>query len=508
MRIASFRRWAGPRRSGAALLRLAAEMLTLIVAAVFLGYVMQRLHHANLSVLFLLIVLIIAARHGLWPSVVTSVLGFLAFNFFFTVPYATFRVTEEGDIATLVFFLAIAILGGNLASRLRSALRRRDQALERISNLYDFSHGIAGAATRKEIFQTLVDHLAATLDAEVLVIEQRPQPVARAASQSTHAAAPDTVKTALALASEAASAARSHGWVFIETGLSRDARLRLAVCRADLTEEQYDLVSNLCGQADVALDRIRLAGDLESSRREAERARLRSALLTSVSHDLRTPLASIIGAASTVQEVGDSLAPDDRAELLKTVMDEARRLNGYIQNLLDMTRIEHGQLRVQRDWEEPSDLLGAAVRRARETNPDADIETRIDSDVGLVHLHGELFVQALHNVVDNAVRYSAEHAPVEIVCSRRGNALCVTVTDSGPGLDPEQRERIFDMFYRAESRDSRSAGTGLGLAITKGIVEAHGGTVSAEAAPGGSGTRIVLMLPDTMAAAVRKGEPG
>jgi two-component system sensor histidine kinase KdpD len=244
------------------------------------------------------------------------------------------------------------------------------------------------------------------------------------------------------------------------------------------------------------VDRVRLAADLEASRREAERARLRSALLTSVSHDLRTPLASIVGAASTVQELGGSLAEADRAELLETVIGEARRLNGYIQNLLDMTRIEHGELRIHRDWEEPSDLIGAAIRLARENWPDAPITSRIAPGVGLAFVHGELLVQALHNVLDNAIRYSPPGTPVEIACTQNGHGLQIEISDSGPGLSEDQRLRMFDMFYRAESLDSRSGGTGLGLTITCGIVEAHGGKVTATAGREASGMRIVVLLPD------------
>jgi two-component system sensor histidine kinase KdpD len=243
------------------------------------------------------------------------------------------------------------------------------------------------------------------------------------------------------------------------------------------------------------VDRVRLAADLEASRREAERARLRSALLTSVSHDLRTPLASIIGAASTVQELDHSLAETDRADLLDTVIGEARRLNGYIQNLLDMTRIEHGELRIHRDWEETSDLVGAAIRLAKENWPDAPITTRIAPGVGLAFVHGELLVQALHNVLDNAIRYSTPGTPVEITCSQDGHGLQIEIADSGPGLNEDQRNRMFDMFYRAESLDSRSGGTGLGLTITRGIVEAHGGKVTATAGKEGSGVRIVVLLP-------------
>ena len=448
--------------------RIAVEILGLLTAAVLLGFVMQRLHHANLSALFLLAVLIIAARHGLWPSILTSALGFFAFNFFFTAPYRTLLVTEEGDIATLIFFLAVATLGGNLASRLRSAIRRRDQALDRISNLYDFSHGITGAATARDILQTLVDHLGRTLGVEIAVLTQ---------------------------GSDADALGRE--WTIRTARLDEGGDARLAIRRTDLSEEQLDLVRNLCAQAELAIDRVRLSADLESSRREAERARLRSALLTSVSHDLRTPLASIVGAASTLQELGPSLNATDRTDLLDTVMGEARRLNGYIQNLLDMTRIEHGELRIHRDWEDASDLVGAAIRLVRETWPDAAVEVRIAADAGLVHVHGELFVQALHNVLDNALRYSPQGSPVAIACTRVADGVRFEVTDSGPGLAEDERERVFDMFYRVESRDSRSGGTGLGLAITRGIMEAHGGRARAAAGPGGAGTRIVLDLPAT-----------
>jgi two-component system sensor histidine kinase KdpD len=476
-------------------LRTGGEILGLLVAAVFLGYVMQRLHHANLSVIFLLAVVIIATRHGLWPSVITSALGFLAFNFFFTVPYGSLRVTEDADIATLVFFLTIAILGGNLASRLRTAIRRRDQALDRISNLYDFSDRVADAKTGREVLRTLVRFIADTMDARTEVRSpDGHRPAVLAASSGT-----DSSDEAFREADESGepdlSIPNDGGQVVRHLAVPEIGTCRLVVHRAGLTAEQGELIRTLCGQAEVAMDRMRLAADLESSRRESERARLRSALLTSVSHDLRTPLASIIGAGSTVHEFGDALTKEDRDELMETVVGEARRLNGYIQNLLDMTRIEHGELRLQREWEESADLVGNAIHRLRETWPDAKVVTHIDEDADVLHVHGELFLQALYNVLDNAVRYAPGEEPVVIRCVRDGNEIRIDVTDHGPGLSADQRARMFDMFYRTESGDSRHGGTGLGLAISRGILEAHGGTVRAEAGPDGRGTRIVLSLP-------------
>ncbi len=490
---------AGPAGYRARYLRTGSEILGLLVAAVFLGYVMQRLHHANLSVIFLLAVVIIATRHGLWPSVITSVLGFLAFNFFFTVPYGSFRVTEDADIATLVFFLAIAILGGHLASRLRTALRRRDQALERVSNLYDFSDRIADAGTAREVLRTLVGHVAETLGAQTAVLApEGHRPGVLAGSQIRTSA--DGSGAGATAAAMAATESAASGQVLRKLTVPGVGLCRLVVHRADLSAEQEELIRTLCSQAEVAMDRMRLAEDLESSRRESERARLRSALLTSVSHDLRTPLASIIGSASTVREFGDGLSADDRDELLETVVGEARRLNGYIQNLLDMTRIEHGEMELQREWEDPGEMIGSALHRLHEVWPEAAVETWIEEGSGLLRVHGELFVQALYNVLDNAVRYAPAGTPILVRCLREADAIRVDVTDQGPGLTADQRKRVFDMFYRAESGDRRHGGTGLGLAITRGILEAHGGAVRAEAGPDGRGTRIVLSLPQPASA--------
>jgi len=477
-------------------LRLAGEISALVVTAVFVGYLMQRLHHANLSLLFLLVVLITAARHGLWPSIASSVLGFLAFNFFFTVPYGTFLVSEDGDIATLVFFLAVAILSGNLASRMRTALTRRDQALERISNLYDFSHRVAGTASASQVLQTLVDHLSGTLEAATAVLyrDEKNRPKTAAASRKPYAATREDLDALRALERGAGGESGTGDWRVLDIDLPELPHGQLAVHRASLSSEQSDLIRTLCKQTEVSLDRIRLAEDLDRSRRESERDRLRSALLTSVSHDLRTPLASIIGAASTVKEFGGSISSGDSAELIQTVLDEARRLNGYIQNLLDMTRIEHGELKISCEWEDLNDLVGTSIRRLREAWPDAEISTNTTAGPGLIFVHGELFEQALHNVLDNAVRYSPPGAPVEIQCSQPAGRLQISVIDRGPGLPPAERERVFDMFYRSEAGDSRS-GTGLGLAITRGIMQAHGGNAVAEAGPGDRGTKIVLEVP-------------
>jgi two-component system sensor histidine kinase KdpD len=315
------------------------------------------------------------------------------------------------------------------------------------------------------------------------------------ARSSLDAPSDDTPGTATPNQQVPDTATLQREWTIHSAKLGENNTSRLAICRTYLSDEQLDLVRNLCGQAELAIDRVRLTADLDSSRREAERARLQSALLTSVSHDLRTPLASIIGAASTLRELEPSLTPRDRTDLLDSVMGEARRLNGYIQNLLDMTRIEHGELRIHRDWENPADLIGGAIRLVRENWPDAAVETRIAADVGLVHVHGELFIQALHNVIDNALRYSSPSGPVEIVCARTADAVQIEVTDAGPGLTDHERDRIFDMFYRAEAGDRHSGGTGLGLAITRGIMEAHEGEACAAVGPDGIGTRIVLILP-------------
>ncbi|MGY4876287.1 ATP-binding protein [Vreelandella aquamarina] len=255
----------------------------------------------------------------------------------------------------------------------------------------------------------------------------------------------------------------------------------------------------------IALVVGKIAGDsrrrmlaLNASRLAEEQERLRSALLASVSHDLRTPLASIIGAASSLRTLDAQLNQKDRFELLDGVLSESERLNRYIQNLLDMTRLGHGELALERDWIAFDDLVSSAIKRLANPLSHVTIKQQWETDtLPLLYVHPALIEQALVNVLENAARFSPPNGVIEIAASRSddGHTLLFSVSDQGPGIPADLRKRVFDMFFTGSDGDRNRHGSGLGLAICRGMLGAHGGKVHAAQVPTGTGTQIIMSLP-------------
>jgi two-component system sensor histidine kinase KdpD len=241
--------------------------------------------------------------------------------------------------------------------------------------------------------------------------------------------------------------------------------------------------------------RTRLVTELEDARVSGETERLRSALLSSVSHDLRSPLASMIGSASSLASYWSAISEGDRRSLLDTIQQEGERLDRYIQNLLDMTRLGHSGLTLNRDWIGVDELLGSAVSRLQRYQPDVRVQTTIAADVPTIWVHPALIEQAVFNVLENAAKFSPPGEPVQVDAKLVDDALRIDVRDRGPGIPEDERARIFDMFYSVERGDRGRHGTGLGLAICQGMVGAHGGSVQALPRPDGRGTVIRITLP-------------
>lgn len=448
------------RRFGGYLLAVA-----IVIAMVGIAFLLhQILPHANLSLLFLTGVLLVSATTGLGPSMLAGLLSFMAFNFLFTTPYYTLAVADQGDLATLAFFLLMAAVTGNLAATMRRESHRRQTSLRRISKLYEFSNQTACLLSAEEILEALREHLERCLERPVRIVRDEAAPAA-------------------------------DGFVHLEL-IINGRTLGVAEFRGEADFEQMEIARSLCEQAAVALDRTRLVEELEASRLVSETEQLRSALLSSVSHDLRTPLAAIIGSSSSLQEYGDSFSDADRKELLSTVLSEAQRLDRYIQNLLDMTRLGHGKLTLRRDWVDVRDLVASAAARLEGGSQDVTVKTQVKDALPLLWVHGVLIEQALFNLIDNAVRFSPPGGCVEVVASGNGESVEITVTDAGPGIPEAEREKVFDMFYTVRGGDrSPSQGTGLGLAICRGMVAAHGGSVMAGAGSNGRGTCMCMCLP-------------
>jgi len=431
---------------------------------------------ADLSLVFMLAVLVVAVRTHTGPALLTAVLCFLAFNFFFIAPRYSFYIDARHGVATVALFFAAALIAGRLASQLAMQV----QAL-RIANQH--------ANAR----QALAGKLAVATDAAGVV--EAAESVFREGL-----GADAWVRVGDDCATDQGGGVEEHGWWFLPlraaAGPLGVIGLKLPPSSTRLDAMQQQTAKAMAGDVAQALQRTQLAAELETTRLANETERLRSALLSSVSHDLRTPLASIIGAAGSLEHYGDGMDAADRRGLLDAIRTEGERLDRYIQNLLDMTRLGHGDLALHRDWIGVDELVGAAVARVQRQHPAARFVARVAPDLEPLWVHPALIEQALFNVLENAVKFSPHDAPIEIeAIATPDNAVQLDITDHGPGIPDAERARIFDQFYSVARGDRGRGGTGLGLAICRGMIGAHGGDVAALPGRDGTGTTIRITLP-------------
>jgi two-component system sensor histidine kinase KdpD len=262
-----------------------------------------------------------------------------------------------------------------------------------------------------------------------------------------------------------------------------------------LSPDQRRLFDALSDQAALAIERINLSEDIDRARLAAETERLRSALLTSISHDLRTPLASILGSASTLNSQRGNLDEAAQEELTGMIQEEAERLNRFIANLLDMTRLESGAIAPNLDFVDLGDVVGSALQRAAGVLAHHQIRVNLAANLPMLKLDPVLFEQVLFNLLDNAAKYTPPDSTVELRAARYGNQVRLEVADEGDGIPSADLERIFDKFYRVQASDRKRAGTGLGLAICRGFVEAMGGSIRAANRTDRRGALLSIMLP-------------
>jgi len=496
-----------PRKAVNADWRGYAFALLATALATGLGFLIDRwLPIANISVAFLMAVMVVAMRVGLRPAILTSVWSFLAFNFFFTEPRWSFTVTDSKNLLTIVFFLIAAVIVSNMAGRLRTQVQSTREHARRTTNLYDFGRKVTAAATQDDVLWAVVHHVAATINGKSLVLLPVEHGLAIAAGyppedqlDDRSAAAADWAWSHAKPAGRGSATLPASLWLFLPLKTARSAVGVLGVQMmedADLpSPAQMRLLETLADQGAVAIERTTLVADIEAARVTTERERLRSALLSSLSHDLRTPLVSIIGAASSMMSYDDKLDATNRYDLLQTILDEAERLNRFVQNLLDMTKLGAGALKPKVDWADLRDIVGAAVARTQRLARAHTLRVDIDGSVPLLSVDAVMMEQMFFNLLDNACKYSPAGTTVKVWALTTADHIAVEVVDQGPGIPADDRERVFDMFYRVDQTDTQIAGTGLGLAICRGIVTAHGGTIRAEPGLHGAGTCIVIHLP-------------
>ncbi len=484
-----------------------AAALAATAAASALGGVIELLHlpTGNVSLVYLLAVLLVAMKWGLRQAILTSVSSFLALNLLFTEPRLTFAISDSQNVLAVVFFLIVAVVVSNLAARLRERIRTTRESARRTANLYDFGRKVSAAATLDDVLWAVVHHVADTIHGKSLVMMPEGERLSLVAGYPPEDQL-DEKSMAAAEWTWANDKMSGRGtatlpvalWLFLPLKTARDAVGVLGVQMhedADMpSPDQMRLLETLADQAAIAIERTMLVADIEKAKVTTEREHLRSALLSSLSHDLRTPLVSVLGAATTLLNYDDRLNSEARRDLALTIQEETERLNRFVQNLLDMTRLGSGALKPRVDWVDLHDIVEAAVRRAENLSRAHTVRVDIAADVPLLCVDAVLMEQVFFNLLDNACKYSPPETAIRIWAARIDDGVTLEVTDQGPGIASEDRERVFDMFYRVNQTDSQS-GTGLGLAICRGIVEAHNGTIRVEAGLHGVGTSIVIRLP-------------
>lgn len=479
-------------------------LLATVLASALAWGVSSVLALPNISMVFLAAVLLVAVRSSLGPALACAAMSFLAYDFLFIPPNFSFSIQREEDVLTLVFFLLMAALTGNLAARQRRQLQALRETQQETSELLDLSRKLTAATDRKAVVNAAAQHLSGWKELNLCLLNRdgsggwTVETGGPLQFNEAERAAADWAWSHEQPAGKGTGTLPMGRWWWWPLTVDDGPLALLGVSPKEgqaLSGQRRRLLMALSQPLAQALARAQLAQDLEAARLHGETEQLRSALLASVSHDLRTPLTTMRGSIDTLLALGEAIPLDDRRELLEGTRDEAERLDRYIQNLLDMTRLGHGALKLARDWVSPADIVGSALNRLRAVLAPLQVQVDVAPQLPLLHIHAALIEQALINVLENAARFSPPQGVLQLVAGANQQELWFAVSDEGPGIPEEDRAKIFDMFYTAARGDRGGQGTGLGLAICQGMVGAHGGRISVGEGIDGRGTCITLHLP-------------
>ncbi len=494
------------RRRGA--VAYARAVAVVAAAAAVAGAARSFLHVPDVDMLFLLGVVLVAVTSTRGPAMLAAVLSVAAYDFFFVAPAFTFEVEDARYVLTFVMMLGVGMVISTLAARLRAEEQAALGRERRTAALYEASRALGAARDEATVGAACVDVAARVVGRPVALLVR----VADDAVRPLVASPRDTVLTALELelARWTAIQGRSAGGgvgAFPETPVASIPLAAAAEVRAVLVvreegaapirAEQREFLEALCRQGALALERVRLAADLRAASLRAEAEQVRSALLSSVSHDLRTPLASITGAATTLRE--GVLDEGTRRELVDAVCEEAERLERLVRNLLDMTRLESGAVELRRVWVPVEEVIGSALVRLERQLAGREVTTACPRDLPLLFADPVLLQQLLLNLLENAAKYTPAGSPIEITAAAGDGVVRMEISDRGPGIAPGMEEAVFERFRRGSGPGV--PGVGLGLAISRAIATAHGGTLGALRREGG-GVVFRLVLPVTPAPAV------
>jgi len=486
---------------------------TALVAAITGAGIMlgDRVPPEAMGMIYLAAVVAAASAAGLRVALFAAALGFLAWDFFFLPPRYSITLSNARDGIALVVFMLVAVLTGSLASRVRAEAQAGQARIEGLRRIAGFSRSLGEPTTEPELLTEIARQAAGTAGRAVVLTGKGADLAARAAEPSlgTGAVLDDGSWAAARWCSERQEAAGrgtatlpSAEWRFLPMRTVRGLLGVLGVYAANGRFEPTALqtIDTLADQAAVALERVNLANEAARSAAMEETQKLRTALLNSLSHDLRTPLTGIRGAADTLGSAWDRLTPGTRADLLASIKEDAARMTRFLANIMDLTRLESGQVAPRLSAVQAIDVIDAAIARV----PDADhVLVNVPRDLPALRADPALLEQVLVNVLDNAVRYAPLGSVVMVRGSAGGGQVSLEIVDEGLGIPADDLPHVFDSFYRARRGDRTAPGTGLGLAIARGMMEAMGGTIQAisprpDAARDGSpGTIVVLRLSAT-----------
>ena len=484
-------------------------LMALVIAAIGLGageLINTFLGLENVDLVFLTAVVVVAVRYGLWPSLLASVVASLCYNFFFLPPIYTFTITDPTNIAAFFFFMLIAVLVSNVAARVRIQADTAFGRIKTTEQLYAFSRKLAGTATLDDVLWATAYQTALMLKVRVVLLLPEDNLLTVKAGYPPE---DQLDKADLAAANWAWSNDRPAGrgsdtlpgakrlFLPMRTGRGLIGVIGIDDDRTGplLTPDQRRLLDALVDQGALAIERVLLVEDMDRVKRTVESERLRSALLTSISHDLKTPLASVLGAASTIRDLASGLSDQQKHDLLATVIDESERLNRFIANLLDMTKLESGAIVPNTALHDIGEIIGSALRRASKILERHKVQLDLAADLPMLQLDAVLFEQVLFNLLDNAAKYSPPGTTISIKSQREHGVVSLQVADEGEGIPPTELESVFDKFYRVQKVDRVRPGTGLGLAISRGFVEAMNGRISAANRTDRSGAVLTIRLP-------------
>jgi len=485
-------------------------MVAIVTVCVYFLIVEAGLGHG--SVVYLLPVVIAATRWGIVSAITAAVCGVLASAFFFFPPLYTFRITDPHEVINLTLFIFVAVVVSHLATRLKRQLELSRQREIDLRDLYAFSRRLAVAFDVSDIHAAIEDHLATVMQRKIVLFSSARE-AAASGGRRPGVAVPDRIRADVAdvasgrrdVANSAVTVTSDNGDVWLIRAVSPKSSefgviaINLGRTPQEDSDELRIRVDAVLSDATATLERLGVAHAISEARMRSQTDQLREALIGSVSHELRTPLASILGAA-TVLSAAPALRGEKKLQaLVHDVRDEAERLNNDIQNLLDASRISSDGIKPHAEWADPADIVNSTIERCRHRMSGRRVVLNLPNDLPLIHVDSVLVQQALVQIFDNAVKYSAAGSQISVAARARDGRMIMSVSDEGAGLTAAEQTKIWDRFARGERHATTTSGSGLGLWIATAFVAANGGKINAVSEGPGRGTSITIELPVTQA---------